>query len=246
MKEECQIFSTPAELAHAVADDFLAASQKAEMKQKKLSIALSGGSTPEILFNILANSPYKDGVRWEEILLFWGDERCVPPDNPESNYGLTRRTLLDDIHIPKKNIFRIRGEDQPEIEAHRYATILRKHLPLDKFGHPRFDWIFLGLGNDGHTASIFPGSAIMKLKNKICVVAEHPQSRQKRITLTLPMINRANKITFLVTGSLKSQILREIFDRNSGFEKYPAALVQPVDGTLLWYLNREAGAALSV
>jgi len=171
-------------------------------------IALSGGSTPELLYSVLGDH-FSKSVNWENIHFFWGDERCVPAGSHESNFGMTHRSLLGKINIPASNIHRIRGEDDPAMEASRYAGEISDYT-RKRDGLPVFDLIILGLGEDGHTASIFPSEANLMESEKICEVASHPVSMQKRITLTGRIINNADKVTFLVTGRKKAVIVEKI------------------------------------
>ncbi|NWJ53004.1 MAG: 6-phosphogluconolactonase [Bacteroidetes bacterium] len=206
-----------------------------------LSVALSGGSTPKKIFEHI--SSHDTGlVNWNKVRFFWGDERCVPPDDNESNYKMARLSLFENLNIPKENIFRIFGENEPENEVIRYGKIISENILVeDKL--PRFDLIILGLGEDGHTASIFPGNIKMFYSTNYCEVAIHPQSSQKRITLTGTVINNAKKILFMVTGSGKAEMVTNIIQGNeeTGF---PASLVKPTNGKLTWLLDVDAARLL--
>jgi len=202
-------------------------------------IALSGGSTPKLLYKFLAEN-YKSKIEWSKIKIFWGDERCVPPDDPESNYKMTRDSLLSEIEIPDKNVFRIEGENDPSEEAARYSGILARNIPqLNNL--PEFDLVLLGLGEDGHTASIFSNSLQLFESKNLCVAAEHPGTHQKRITITGPVINNAKQVVFLATGSGKSSVVDIIINKKNGFDKLPAAYVNPHHGDLIWLLDDDAG-----
>ncbi len=228
------------ELAFAVANTFLQKAIDAANDQRNFYVALSGGSTPKALFKQLADAQVANAIPWANVHFFWGDERCVPPDHPESNFGMTQTELLNFIDMPAENIHRIRGEAPPAFEARRYAAHLRRILPVNVHRKPVFDWLFLGMGNDGHTASLFPGTDFWRLRNKICAVAEHPLSGQKRISLTLPVINAARSVTFLVTGTAKAQILADIINKTGHYRKYPAAKVQPLSGNITWQIDAAA------
>ena len=234
-----KIFSSPVELAEAFAHDLVNLINEAENKQSPVKVALSGGNTPKLLFSVLADK-YAKSVNWSFIHFFWGDERCVPPDDPESNYGMTGTLLLNKIIIPKNNIHRIRGEDDPDKEALRYSeeiknnTRSRNELPL-------FDLIILGLGDDGHTASIFPGNIELLESGRICEVAVHPASGQKRVTITGKVINNADSITFLVTGSTKAHIVEDIFKERKTAACLPAFHINPAPGKVVWLLDKNAG-----
>lgn len=237
-KSQLRIFENTEQLAAALAESFRTAVNQAAKENRDYFVALSGGGTPALLFQKLASAPYRENIFWQHVHFFWGDERCVPPHQPDSNYGMTRKNLLDYIAIPAENIHRIFGENAPEDEARRYASEIRQWLPLSQTGWPEFDWIMLGLGEDGHTASIFPGSVVMEDRNNICAVAIHPATGQQRITLTLPAINHAKRISFLVTGENKAKMVAKVL---SGNEPLPAALVQPTHGILEWHLDAPAG-----
>ncbi len=236
-----KIFKNADELAQALAEDFQEAVNQADEENRKLNIALSGGRTPALFFQKLASSFHREKINWRQVNLFWSDERCVPPHHPDSNYGMTQKNLLDHIAIPAENIHRIFGENDPGDEAKRYAAEIEQWLPLTQTGWPEFDWILLGLGADGHTASIFPGSDVVADRTNICAVAVHPETGQKRITLTLPTINHAKRISFLVTGDNKAQMVAKVL---SGDEHLPASFVQPNQGILEWRLDEQAGKLL--
>ncbi|MFH1196589.1 MAG: 6-phosphogluconolactonase [bacterium] len=202
------------------------------------TVALSGGSTPKVIFNYLAEN-FKTKIDWNKIKFFWVDERCVTPDDTESNYGMTKKYFFDKIDIPGQNIFRIRGEDEPLQESERYSKIILENVSFkNKF--PQFDLIVLGIGEDGHTASIFPGRLDLFDSNDICDTTEHPQTGQKRITLNGKVINNAKKVVFLVTGKSKKAINDIVLNRKDGFEKLPVAFICPIDGELIWMLDAEA------
>jgi len=165
---------------------------------KYFSIALSGGSTPRAVFEYLAAN-FKEKIEWEKLLVFWGDERCVPPDDDDSNYKMASENLLNHVPIPKQNIFRIIGEDNPIKESNRYGELIKEKV-YSRNGNTQFDLILLGLGTDGHTASIFPDSQHLFASDQLCAIVEHPVSSQKRITITGKVINHACTVAFLVTG----------------------------------------------
>ena len=244
MKPRINIFDTIQSLAEIVAHEFQLAVKNAADNGNLFCVALSGGSTPKVLFKILATPEYRETIFWDNVHLFWGDERCVAPNDKESNFGKTKAVLLDFITIPKKNLHRIRGEVNPFIEVTNYKREIEKVVPFGNTLMPRFDWIFLGLGSDGHTASIFPLSNVLNKKEKICSVAKHPVSGQERITFTLPLINNAKRVSFLVSGEGKANILKKILGFEKRSEKYPAALVQPDSGILDWYIDKAAGKYL--
>lgn len=210
---------------------------------RQLHIALSGGSTPQLLFEILAKE-YADRIPWHQVHLYWGDERCVPPDHEESNFGVTQQLLLRHIDIPMANVHRVRGEADPAEEAERYAEVIREEISHAVDGIPVFDLIILGMGADGHTASIFPHQMKLLHSNALCAVATHPETGQKRITLTGPVIKRARQIAFLVTGKSKTEKVRQIIRQEEGWKAYPAAHIDPIDGQLDWYIDHAAADEL--
>lgn len=235
---EVQVFDTKQEVARALADRLVGWCREAGYR----SIALSGGSTPKVWFDLLA-AGYRDTLPWKELFFFWGDERCVPPEDPESNYGMTRRHLLEKVPVPGDHIHRIRGEAPPEAEAIRYGQVLQDHLPLQG-SMPRFDLVVLGMGADGHTASIFPHEISLWDAASPCVVATHPESGQKRISITGGVINNARQVVFLVTGIEKAERVRQIHHGLAGSEELPAARVAPKGGSLLWLLDAGAASGL--
>ena len=205
-------------------------------------IALSGGSTPKVVFDELAEN-FTEDIDWGKIHLYWGDERCVPPTNADSNYKMTMDHLISKISIPDENIHRIRGEADPRDEAERYAGLLQAKLPK-KNGVPQFDLVILGMGDDGHTASIFPHEIGLWHSKKHCEVAVHPDSGQKRISITGSLINHAAAVAFLVTGENKAEKVGEILGKRGNYQKYPASLVHPKSGGLLWFLDKAAAQGI--
>lgn len=213
-------------------------------KKDKVNIALSGGTTPKSIFNYWVES-CKTSIDWERVVFYWGDERCVPPDNEMSNFGMTKALLFDKIDaIHPTNIHRIHGESEPLEESVWYDGIL-DHLAPSVDNIPYFDIMMLGMGDDGHTVSIFPNQIGLWDSPQNCVVAEHPESGMKRISLTGRVVNNAANVVFLVTGKNKAEKVREVVkDRISFFDIYPAARVNPVYGKLFWVLDKEAGSML--
>lgn len=205
-------------------------------------MALSGGGTPGLFFKRLAKNGNQ--FSWQNVHFYWGDERCVPPEHSDSNFGISKRYLFDKINIYSNNIHRIYGENNPISEAERYGEHISHCIPGHENHYPIFDWIILGLGEDGHTASIFPGDISVIQSAKICTVASHPQTGQKRVTLTLPVINRAERITFLASGRNKAGIIAEILNNKYSKMIYPAAMVQSKKKSIEWYLDKEAAGSL--
>ena len=233
-----KIFDTPKMAAEAFGEHLI--------EQARLSdfyhCALSGGSTPKLLFDYLAKK-YSDSAVWKRVHFYWGDERCVPPTDAESNYKMTEDHLLNLISIPSENIHRVHGENDPEKEADRYANEIMENAPIMK-GLPVFDMVILGMGEDGHTASIFPDQMELMSSERLCEVATHPTSGQKRVTFTGHVINSAREVAFLVTGAGKKKRVKEIFTKTGDWHSYPAAHIFPMDGTLTWYMDEEAAVLL--
>jgi len=237
-----RIFETPLMLAESFAAEFKNICEECISKTGNINIAISGGSTPKQLFETLAKE-YKDKIEWDKVNIYWADERCVPPDNDESNFGMTSNILFSKILIPESNIHRIYGENDPAAEVVRYTDEIKNNIK-QRNGIPKFDLILLGMGDDGHTASIFPDQMDILNSDNVCAVAVHPESRQKRITLTGTVISNADKIYFLVTGKSKAEVMKKILDKNHDYLKYPAAHIQTNNNYPFWYLDKEAASLL--
>ncbi|WP_298476753.1 6-phosphogluconolactonase [uncultured Maribacter sp.] len=212
-------------------------------KKKNLHIALSGGSTPKIVFDELATNFLE--IDWSGVHLYWGDERCVSPSDNESNYKMTVSHLISKINIPEENIHRVLGENEPLKEAVRYSNLLDALLPREN-NFPKFDLVVLGMGDDGHTASIFPHEIHLWNSENNCEVAVHPDSGQKRITITGRVINNAKEVVFLVTGENKKDKVTEILNKNGSYTDYPASLVAPKSEKLIWFLDVDAAQKIDV
>jgi 6-phosphogluconolactonase len=206
-------------------------------------IALSGGSTPMEIFKLLVKN-HREEINWSQLMLFWGDERCVGPESDESNYRMAYENLISKIDIPSGNIYRIKGENEPAEESKRYAGTVDRLLP-HTMKTPRFDLFMLGLGEDGHTASIFPGQSALFNSGKLFEVSRHPLTQQKRITATGRLINNSSQVYFLVTGENKAERVAQIIEKKPGWEDLPASRVIPGDGTLSWILDYRAGQLLN-
>lgn len=210
--------------------------QQAASSDRPLHLALSGGATPLTIFSHLKEVTTRD--QWSNIHLYWGDERCVPPGDPESNYGLARERLLDPLKLAEGFVHPIRGEEDPQTESVRYGQLLHELLPVE-LGIPVFDWIWLGLGEDGHTASIFPHQIELMKSEGPCAVAQHPESGQKRITVTGMVINAARRVSFIVSGKRKSNVINEIVMKEGNYMNYPAFYVAPYSGIVEWYMDQD-------
>src|SRR5947209_881700 len=237
--------SDAAELARVVARRFVDWAWQSIAKDGNFSVALSGGSTPRDLYRLLASPEFCAQVDWPRLHLFWGDERAVPPESSESNYGMARRELLLRVPIPPSNVHRMEAED-PNIgrAAHNYEATLRQFLPLDDRGFPRFHLILLGLGPDGHTASLFPGSKLLRETSRWVSTPLVPKLGTRRMTLTLPVLEAARRVVFLVAGAEKAFILREVLCEHPD-PPLPAQMVKPREGERLFLVDEAAAGQLS-
>ena len=239
-KDMIHLCQTLSELFGRISTDFFNFLIAGNQAGKKLNIALSGGSTPRAFFERIAEDQQNQHeIPWSLVHFFWVDERCVPPSDAESNYGMTQSALLSRINLPEGNIHRIHGENDPEEESLRYSHEIEKNVKFEA-GLPVFDWIFLGIGNDGHTASIFPGRTDLLNATSICKAVRHPVTGQGRITLTGKPIVSAKKLTFLVTGESKSLVVGQIINKEPAASDYPAAYIARNRQDAEWYLDASA------
>jgi 6-phosphogluconolactonase len=241
LKLEIKIFISAEEVASKIAEELMDMVSENSGEGRNIAISLSGGSTPKILFEKISIG-YADRIDWNKVHLFWGDERCVPSGDEQSNYGMTKKYLLDNIKIPDTNVHRIRGETDPAKEAARIADEIRKILPVVN-DLPRFDLNILGLGEDGHTASLFPGKKLKTIADGIAGVAVHPGSGQKRISLTRELLSNAGQNIFMVTGEKKADIVYKIMSSKNSVKKFPAAEIRAAD-ILKWYLDESAASKI--
>jgi 6-phosphogluconolactonase len=241
MDAEITVVSDPEALAREAARRFKKLVLEAAGSRGRFSVALSGGSTPGALYRLLAEEPYRGQIPWENVHLFWGDERCVPPDDPGSNYRLANEALIAHVPIPPENVHRLHGELEPAAAARAYDRDLRDFFCGPR---PRFDLVLLGLGSDGHTASLFPGSDALRKTERLAVaVRAHYHDRPaQRVTLTLPSINSARQVLFLVAGRAKAEIVQAVLEGSAG--RFPAQQVRPTAGQLTWLLDAGAGGQL--
>jgi 6-phosphogluconolactonase len=209
-------------------------------------VALSGGSTPKALDSLLASPAYRERLDLSRIHLFWGDERSVRPDHAESNFRMVRESLLSRIQIPSENVHRMMGEKEPEQARQEYEKHLKQSFRLPPGEVPRFDLILLGLGEDGHTASLFPGSAALNENQRLVATIYVEKLKAQRLTLTLPVINAAAQIIFLVAGQSKSAIVKKLFGADSVGYELPAAKVRPANGIVAWLITQDAAGGLAV
>ncbi len=233
-------------LAQRAAQHFTELAEQAVAARGRARIAISGGSTPKATFQLLGDSaqPWRARMPWERIELFWVDERCVPPDHPDSNYRMTREALLDHAPLQPQQIHRMEGELAPEEAAARYESALRNSFRLEGAETPVFDIIQLGMGPDGHTASLFPHTAALRELGRLCV-ANHVQNKDAwRVTLTAPVINHGREVFFLIGGADKAAVLHEVFLGPRDLERLPSQLIRPAGGILTLVLDKAAAALL--
>jgi 6-phosphogluconolactonase len=243
---DLRVFPDGADLARAAAEEFARRAEEAIRARGRFSIALSGGSTPRHLFALLADpaEPYRDRIDWRAVHVFWGDERHVPPDHPESNFRMARETLLDRVAVPAENVHRIRGE---EPDAARAAALYEEELRAFFRGAPRFDLVLLGLGADAHTASLFPGTSAVRERERWVAAPWVEKLGTFRITLTPAVLHRAAAVIFLVQGEEKAGALRAVLAGERDPDRFPAQAVQPrhsQNGEILWLVDRAAASGL--
>ncbi len=238
---EVKIYPKPKKVCKAVAREIRKMTEGSP--RPRFDIALSGGNTPKKLFKILAKK-HKDTIPWEHIHFWWGDERCVLPTSDDSNFKMANDFLFSRVPVPSKNIHRIKGENSHEEEAKRYAAEMNKNLN-HREEVPVFDLILLGLGDDGHTASIFPDQLEIFEESRNCVATKHPLTGQKRITLTGRVLNNASRVFFIVTGESKSMRLAEIMNNDGAAKLLPAYYIEPKNGSLIWFADEPAASKIT-
>jgi 6-phosphogluconolactonase len=242
---EVRRLATPQDLFQTAADAVLHMADEAISKRGRFTIALSGGSTPKSLYALIAANAAAS-VPWEKVFFFWGDERHVGPKDPESNYRMAEESLLSKVSVPAGNVFRVPAENPDAgAAANAYEQTLRNFFETAPGQFPRFDVILLGMGPDGHTASLFPETAALQEKSRLFVANWVEKLHTHRLTLTLPVLNQAHLVAFLVSGTDKAAALHEVLEGKAAGEKYPSKLVRPVDGQLIWFLDRASASGLS-
>ena len=239
------VVSSTSALAEQAAERFVEAASRALEEFGAFRVALSGGATPRSLYARLASEPFRSRLDWARVRVFWGDERCVPPDHPDSNYRLAHEGLLSRVPVRPENVYRMRGEAaDPDLAAAEYAGELQTAFGLKRGERPRFDLILLGMGADGHTASLFPHSPALREVTRLAVAAYVETVKAYRITLTLPVLNNAAAVLFLVSGGDKAERLRAVLGGKPSHAA-PASLVRPERGTLHWIVDRAAATGLA-
>lgn len=246
VSREIRKLTTPQELFEAAAEEVGRAATEAVAQRGRFTVALSGGSTPKSLFNLLATNA-RTSLPWDKMFFFWSDERHVPPTDPESNFGMANEAMLSKIPVSAGNVFRIPAEDpDADAVAAAYEQTLRKFFaaPVPQF--PRFDLILLGMGPDGHMASLFPETAGLQENSRLVIANWVEKLKTNRITFTLPLINAAGEVAFLVSGADKASVLRTVLeDDGAAGQQYPSRLAQPADGKLIWFVDRAAASQLT-
>ncbi|MFZ0662505.1 MAG: 6-phosphogluconolactonase [Acidobacteriaceae bacterium] len=243
---EYRVYDGADALSCAAAEHFLGRAQAAVTANGVARVAVSGGSTPKRTFELLANPAEKfvTAMPWAKMELYWVDERMVPPDSQDSNYRMTREALLEKVPLQPERIFRIEGELDPEQAAARYESAIRNHLRLEGAEGPRFDLLALGMGDDGHTASLFPHTEAINEMIRIAVANHVPQKETWRVTLTWPVINEAGDVFFLIAGKDKARPVHDVLLGKYDPETLPSQLIRPRSGKLLMLLDRDAAALL--
>ncbi|GAB4390002.1 MAG: 6-phosphogluconolactonase [Thermodesulfovibrionales bacterium] len=236
------VFADLEEMSHMAATIFSCVARTAVATSGRFTVALSGGSTPRRLY-VLLGTEYRGQVPWDRVDFFWVDERCVPPDDKESNYGMARGLMLSNLAVPGSHIHMIECGDDPALAALRYEAEVRKCLGQGEV--PSFDLVVLGLGQDGHTASLFPGAESLHEKERLALPVYGGDPEGWRVTLTLPVLNNARNVLFLVSGGGKAEIVRSILEDPAARFSYPAGLVSPLQGNCTWLLDAAAAKGLS-
>ncbi|MBT3515009.1 MAG: 6-phosphogluconolactonase [Nitrospina sp.] len=235
-----RVFLDSESMAEEISTSWRGQIQHAEKTDDVFSVVLSGGTTASLVYRNLANLKPLESKYWERVHIFWADERCVPPEHEESNYLNIQRTFLSDIQVPEKNIHRIRGEKDPFNESLRYEKEIINHLALRKDEQNLFDWVLLGIGFDGHTASLFPGQKSLLDVQNLCAVVEHPVTGQNRITLTPSALNRSRRITYHVIGSDKAAIVSNLVSKKTDNQGFPTGYIEGE-----WFLDTAAASKIN-
>ena len=244
MKPEICIFKRFSEISRSAATIFVEQSERAIQERGRFLTALNGGSTPAGTFQLLATE-FRATLDWSHIHIFWGDERCVPADDAESSYGQAWDLLLRNVPIPELNIHRMDGERSPAEAAKEYSVILKK-FASSPLAWPRFDLVYLGMGEDGHTASLFPGSPNVMIEPVIPVTTRYQDRPARRVTLTPPVFNSAHMVVFMAAGEKKAATLAQVLSGRYEPELYPAQRIDPKDGKLVWLVDEQAASRLPV
>ncbi|HEY9786095.1 MAG TPA: 6-phosphogluconolactonase [Candidatus Obscuribacterales bacterium] len=240
-KRQLSIFDSVDDLVDVTIERFIWLSEEAIKRRGRFTVALSGGHTPKVIYERLASPEVAQRIEWSKVYFFMGDERCVPDDSEDNNFRMARLSMLSKLKIPHENLFPTQGQDKdPAQSALDYENTIRKFFGVKEGDWPAFDLMFMGLGPDGHTASLFPNTAALSEMRRLVVANYVERLKSWRITMTLPLINRSRHIIFVVSGSEKADVLADIL--SSDEVKYPSQLVRPHEGELEWFVDREAAA----
>jgi len=240
------VLSDQASLARKAAELFAETAEIAATRAGRFTVALSGGTTPKLLYSLLATEPYRSPLPWRQTHVFWGDERCVPPDHPDSNFGMAKATLLDLVPVPPEQLHRMQAEREDlEVAAREYEAEIARTFALPQTGDPpALDLVLLGLGPDGHTASLFPHTEAVRETRRWAVRNYVAKLDENRLTLTAPILNRGSTILFLVAGADKAPMLKEVLEGPFDPDRLPSQLIRPVNGRLIWLVDRVAASQL--
>lgn len=236
------LFDSPEQLAIVAAERFVECAEEVLRESDRFCVVLAGGNTPRRVYQLLASEPFNSRLDLSKVHLFFGDERAVPSDHPDSNYAMVYETLISRVAIPARNVHRIAGEGDVSENARQYESHLRSFFDGQLW--PRFDLVLLGMGEDGHTASLFPNSAALKEHSRWVLATRNEQSGQDRITLTVPVFNHARRVMFLVVGDKKAQRLKEVLRPQSASDQLPAQRIKPTNGVIEWLVDAEAASLL--
>ena len=241
MRRDLSVYPSKSELIQSTVKILIESILRVTRTGTPYHLALAGGRTPRDIYALLAEERNRKQIEWNGVHLFWGDERMVPPNASDSNFRMVRESLLDRIEIPAANIHRMRGEMPPQTAASEYDELLRETFPSTP---PMFDLVLLGLGEDGHTASLFPGTHVLAVTDQLAAAVYVPKLSAWRVTLTLPVLNNAREILFVVSGAGKAEIVKRIMAMNQPDPDLPATLVLPTRGRVKWLLDSDAAALL--
>lgn len=242
-KQKIIIKDDPTLLAKQAAEIFVVGARGSIGKKRPWTVAISGGSSPRKMHKMLATKPYIQNIPWQKCHIFWVDERCVHQDSPESNYGTAKKDFIDEVSIPQTNVHGITCKPSPRVSAKEYQKTLKDFFSFENVPIPRFDLIFLGMGIDGHIASLFPGQKSLYEKKKLVVAVKGGNPNTNRITMTLPLLNQARHIVFIITGKEKSRIVQKVLKDSK--IPLPAQKVRPPNGQVTWLMDRGAAALLT-
>ena len=238
------VMDNPAALYTRAAEEIVHFAGEAICTHGEFTICLTGGTTPASTYELLATR-FRLSVDWKEVHFFWGDERCVPPDDPASNFGMANRTMLSELALRPEQIHRMRGEDRPAEAADEYERELRSFFHLEPPDVPSFNLVLLGLGENAHIASLFPRHLALREKTRLAVSVEVEAMPSRRISLTIPVINSTERVMFLVSGEKKAAAVREVLQGETDPDQYPAQLVKPLSNEIVWLIDKAAASALA-